>query len=363
VCDPEAPGGAGEFSWFELSCGPEHCDSALDLLGCHCEGLTMTMLADLLTPDDEPEGVSYGDGAIRLASTFGVEAPTSSPKAERGTPRGIGVLRFQPVELLAGEAWLISCWHPRRTFRGPSKVSEEPPGSPDQIFRGVVDRWLHGHTGGPGDLGLSVMHELSLGYRPACRQLMSWLEDWELSLYLDDEIDNHDELPELWSLMAVLRSWLNPLNRPGLRADLGKSWLPASDHAAVIEVDDRVDKALADLGKLSETLRQSFGLLHLEQTEEQRQHAEHIQRRFEIAAVTFLVPTLIVGFYGANTWVPGQGRHWGFWVMVAALLVLSVIALIAVVLLQRRTHEAAEKTREERKRMRAELLSGTRSPA
>jgi hypothetical protein len=313
------------------------------------------MLKDLLTPDDEPRGVSYGDGGIRLASTFSVETSRNDLKVERGTPQGIGLLRFQPVELLAGPDWLISCWHPMRTFRGPNKIGEEAPGSTDEIFRGVVDRWLHGRCGGPGDLGLSVMHELALTYRPASRELLTWLEDWELSLYLDDEIDNRDQLPELWSLMAVLRSWLTPLNRPGLRDDIGKSWLPASDHGAVIAVDGRVDKSLGELARLSETLRQSFGLLHLEQAEEQRQHTERMQRRVEIAAAAFLVPTLIVGFYGANTWVPGQGQHWGFWVMVMVLIVLSGVALLLVSLSQRRAAQAAARTIEERRRMRTEM--------
>jgi hypothetical protein len=361
LCEPAEPGATVGFPWFELSCGPETADAVLELLVSHCDGLTKGMLEDLLTPDDEPEGRPYGEGGIRLASTFGVEAVRLGQKVERGTPQGIGVLRFQPVELLAGEDWLITCWHPRRTFRGPAKVDQESPGSPDQIFRGAIDRWLNGHAGGPGDLGLSVMHELALGYVPACRELATWLEDWELSLYLDDQIDNHGDLPELWSLMAVLRSWLTPLNRPGLRADLGKSWLPATDHGAVIEVDDRVDKALANLAKLSETLRQSFGLLHLEQAEEQRRHTERMQRRIEIAAAAFLVPTLIVGFYGANTWVPGQGRHWGFWVMVGVLVMLSAVALVVVTVSQRRTRQVAERASQERKRMRTELLGATRS--
>jgi hypothetical protein len=81
-----------------------------------------------------------------------------------------------------------------------------------------------------------------------------------------------------------------------------------------------------------------------------------MQHRIEIAAAAFLVPTLIVGFYGANTWVPGQGKHWGFWVMVAALVMLSVASLAAVIVLQHRSREAAADLNSERLRMRSELL-------
>jgi hypothetical protein len=362
MCEVPDLGDAPGFPWFELACGPEGAAEVLALLGPLCDGLTIEMLEDLLTPDDEPKGIAYAEGAIRLASTFSVKALRPDLKVERGTPQGIGVLCFQPVELLATNDWLISCWHPRRTFRGPNKVDEQGPDSAERLFRGVTERWLHGRCGGPGELGLSVMHELALSYRPASRELLTWLEDWELSLYLDDDIDNRDQLPELWGLMAVLRSWLGPLNRPGLRDDIGKSWLPATDHDAVIAVDDRVDKSLAELSRLSATLRQSFGLLHLEQAEEQRQHTERLQRRVEIGAAVFLVPTLIVGFYGANTWIPGQNRHWGFWVMVTVLVVLSAFALLIVSLSQRRTKQAAERAKEERRRMRTEILDAS-SPA
>ena len=40
-------------------------------------------------------------------------------------------------------------------------------------------------------------------------------------------------------------------------------------------------------------------------------------------AAIFLIPTLIVGFYGANTWVPGQQRHCSFWVMVVVIITLT----------------------------------------
>jgi uncharacterized membrane protein len=201
--------------------------------------------------------------------------------------------------------------------------------------------------------------QLSLSYATAQRSLFQWLEDWELSLYVDDELDNQDELPELWGLMAVLRDWLGPLNRPGLHANIGKAWLPATDRAAVLDVDERVDHALKKLSELSDRLRQSFGMLHLEQAEQQREHRERMQRRFEIVAVVFLVPTLVVGFYGANTWVPGQGKHWGFWVMVGILVLLSLVALTVVVRMQRRAGRESETAGQQRRRIGNELLRGS----
>lgn len=346
------------FRWFELTCGGEEADTVLEALGGHCPGLTEPMLRDLLTPDERPEGARYEAG-IQLASSFGVIPWRPERQSERGTPQGVGVLRFQPVELLAGDSWLVTCWHPERIFQGSRRMDEDrPPGEADELFEAVAKRWQRNPGRLPGDIGISVMHELALTYAPTHRALHAWLEDWELSLYIEDDLDNREQLPELWGLMAVLRDWLNPLNKAGLRADLDKAWLPASNHDAVIEVDDRIDKALAALGRLSDTLRQSFGLLHLEQAEEQRRHSEQTQHRVELIAAAFLVPTLIVGFYGANTWVPGQGRHWGFWVMVGILLLVSLFAVAFVWRTQQRAKAAQKAAEEERKRMRDRLLRG-----
>jgi uncharacterized membrane protein len=342
--------------WFELACGAEEADDVLAAIGEHCPGLTEEMLEDLLTPDEQPEGKRY-DGGVRLASSFSVTSWRPDGHTERGTPNGVGVLRFQPVELLAAEGWLVTCWHPQRTFQGSKKLEEEaPPGDADALFEAVAARWKREPGQGSGDLGISVMHELALTYAPAHRALHVWLEDWELSLYTEDEFDHHDQLPELWGLMAVLRDWLNPLNKSGLRKDIEKAWLPTADHEAVIEVDKRIDKALEELGKLSDTLRQSFGLLHLEQTEEQRRHSERTQHRVELIAAGFLVPTFIVGLYGANTWVPGQGRHWGFWVMVLVLILLSLVVMSLVWRMQRQAEAAEREAAAERRKMREELL-------
>jgi CorA-like Mg2+ transporter protein len=350
--------GMGEdFPWFELVCGAEQVDAVFAAIGAHCPGLTKGMLEDLLTPDEKPEGVRY-PGDIRLASSFGVEAWRPEKTVDRGTPQGVGVLRFQPVELLASEGWLITCWHPQRIFQGSRKADEQPPGEVAELRETVAARWKRRPGEVPGDLGVSIMHELALTYAPAHRTLSAWLEDWELGLYIDDDVDNHDQLPELWGLMAVLRDWLNPLNKAGLRADVEKAWLPVSDHEAVVAVDERIDKALEGTGRLSETLRQSFGLLHLEQSEEQRKRGEQVQRRNERLAAAFLIPTFVVGLYGANTWVPGQGRHWGFWVMLVVLIVFSMLVVWKIARDHERTEAEFRAAQEERRRKREELLRG-----
>jgi Mg2+ and Co2+ transporter CorA len=91
-----------------------------------------------------------------------------------------------------------------------------------------------------------------------------------------------------------------------------------------------VDRALSEIRHLADTMRDTFQVLSARLLEEQRDRREQLQRRIEIAAAAFLVPTLIVGFYGANTRVPGQGTWQGFWGMVVALVVLSALSVAAV---------------------------------
>jgi hypothetical protein len=350
----------GEICWFDLVGKPEAAPRLFATLKPLCPGLTEDTLVDLLTPDEQPAGCSYEEGEIKLASTFSVRAERLEAKSERGKAQGAGVLVFEPIELLAGDGWLLTCWHPTRTFSGAELVAEGQPESADSAIEVAAREWPASNGKTAGDLGVLIMEELALTYNVANWELKKWLEDWELSLYVEDELDNPDELPQLWGSMAVLRDWLTPLNRPGLRSHLDRAWLPATDHKRVIAVDDRVDRALDNLSDLSNLMRASFSVLHVQMAEDERTRKEATQHRVELFAAIFLVPTLVVGFYGANTWVPGQGQHWGFWVMLVALLLLSAMAVGVVFRWQRREAEAARHLEQERQRVREEMIGNLR---
>jgi hypothetical protein len=318
-----------------------------EFLGPHCEGLELEMLTDLLNPDEIPESRRWQDGEVRLASSFAVHSPaawTALKERKAFTPSAEAV--YEPVELLAGKDWLVTRWHDACLYRGAGLLEHGlAPVSRDGVRAAVEKRWACRRQGSPGDLGVLVMHELALTYAPTHRRFLAALEEWELKLYESDgeprdlSKDQH-QLDDLWGARARLRDWLNPLNVPGLRGDPDKAWLPATDHKAVIAVDERVDKALAALSKLGDTLRSSFHLLHIQKAEAQRDRNEELQRRVERLATIFLIPTLIVGFYGANTWVPGQQRHWGFWVMVGVMAALTCLGVAWLRVVHRRRDSA-----------------------
>ena len=330
---------------------PDLPERLLPDLNAYCEGqLDVAMVADLLNISDKREGARYHHGEVRSISTFAVEAKRRTrPENGREVADG-GELVIQPLELLAGPGWLVAFWHPPRNYRGAS--AEGPPREPrppEDLIHAVEARWVRGGGRSSGDLGVMIVHELGLGYRPATFAIRSWVEEWELRLYLEDQLDRGG-LERLWGSMATLREWIQPLNRPGMAGDPDKAWFAeVSDDRLLVEADDKcVDRALMELRDLADVLRADFNVMSARLLEEQRERREQLQRRVEIGAAAFLVPTLIVGFYGANTELPGGGTWWGFWVMVVVLVTLSAVAVAAVWAWQRKDR-AAEAGRAERR--------------
>ncbi len=321
-----------EILWCDLGSisGPA---LALKALEPFCPGLELAMLRELMTPDRLPEDREWYDGEIKLASTCAL----AFERHEDGHTEDGSVI-VQQVELLASETWLLTSWHESRRL---ADVDHSMLASDivdrQECVEAVERRWRAGNGATAGDLGVLVMHELALTYAPAERELRAVLEDWELRLYegyrtSEELTDQREALRRLWRLRAVLRDWVAPLNRPGMSLDLDKVWLPASDHAEAIKVDDRVDRMLENLATLGEALRSSFHLVHLEEAERERDRREQVQRQVELVAAIFIVPTFIFGLYGANTWLPGQGTRLGFVIMV---LVVVSVTLGSIVLLQR----------------------------
>jgi CorA-like Mg2+ transporter protein len=305
----------------------------LDVLRRLCPGLTSKMIAELLDEEEFCEASTYEDGAIKVITTCAVSAESPEPQTGAST----GWLIVEPVELLAGRTWLVTCWHQPRAYTG--RRQPRPGGDPGdclEVFEAVGARWrpTRGSTG--GDLGIQIMQQLALGYARAHRAVYRWLEEWEMNLYehrldsLDLIEQERDALRRLWGLRASLRDWISPLNRPGLRLDLNEAWLPARDHDAVIALDERIDKVLSALARLGETLRGSFQLLHLQQHDLERDQITRRQQQIEVAAAIFLAPTLVVGLYGANTWLPGEHRQWGFWIMLAIVVVMTSVTLFLI---------------------------------
>ena len=160
------------------------------------------------------------------------------------------------------------------------------------------------------------MHELTLTYGPCERELGALLEEWELRLYdgstpRGEIAEQRRALRELWQLRAHMRDWIAPLNRVGISLDVNRAWLPCSDQAEAAAVDDRIDRVLRNLAELGVALRSSFHLLHLEEHERERERREGMQRRIEIMAAIFLIPTFVFGLLRGQHLAPRSGSRVG----------------------------------------------------
>jgi Mg2+ and Co2+ transporter CorA len=123
------------------------------------------------------------------------------------------------------------------------------------------------------------------------------------------------------------------------------------DHATTARFRVRHQGALAD------SIRTSFNMLHHQLEDESRNRREENQRRLEVLAAAFLVPTVIVGFFGANTWLPGDNGHSAgsvaaFVIMIAALVILTIGAVSCLVMSRRRQRADEQRLAEERKQLR-----------
>lgn len=343
-----SPDGRDLLRWFDLpdarTVRPAQILSALSPL---CGGqLTDAMVSDLLSPDPRPAVKRYDvERDIRVVSAFGVRALESDEGVERGSRTKAGVIEFSPVEFLVGSNWLITCWQERDIYRGASRVAEKPPRPLSDLPTEVERCWRTGEFTTAGDLATLILHELGLGYAPACRTLDVWLEEWELDFYRRSEHVDKETLLEVRGAAAILRDWLSPMNPSGLRQDPAKAWFPGitgtQEHGGYkksLDIDDRIDRSLAGLHGFGDRIRDSFDLLQLRQAEQQRDREENFQRTISIGGAVILVPTLVAGIAGSNTWVPYEHRVPGFLVMIVLMTALASVAWFWI----RRMHRGNE---------------------
>ncbi len=98
-----------------------------DQLGEWCPGLDEEMVRDLLRQDIQPKVETYGDerDGVRSVSAVAVIArELPDPDDFDGVTEQ---LVFQMVEMVVGDGWIVTCWHPSRVFSGTSGRRRGPP--------------------------------------------------------------------------------------------------------------------------------------------------------------------------------------------------------------------------------------------
>ncbi|MEA2471573.1 MAG: CorA-like Mg2+ transporter protein, partial [Thermoleophilaceae bacterium] len=220
------------------------------------------------------------------------------------------------------------CWHRSKRYHGAEEIAEGAPEGRDEVVRGVETWWRQGGLSTAGDLATLILHELVLTYPSASRVMNSWLEQWELDFHRRFDKTERHTLIDVRSLLAELEERLVAIEHP--EADASESWFTGltSDKWAE-RVQRLMDRSLKDVASIHGTLRASLDLLAVHATAQQLRLAqdqakgqERLQTALALVTSVLLVPTFIAGFFGANTEVPGQGKWWGF-VLMVILMVLG----------------------------------------
>lgn len=335
--------------WFEVDNLKTSPSAVLEALNESCDfQLTEAMISDLFQVDPVAGVKRYSESpSVRSVSAVKVQAWESDLGTEDTNRSKVGVLAFQPVEFLVGERWLISCWQEQEVYRGTTRVETRDAEDLHELKEAVASRWQNCKLESSGDLGTVILDTLAQSYALARRQLYAWLEAWELDLYEDPDDIEEVTLVELRAAGALFRDWVDPLNRSGMREDPSKAWFPGvskEGHGVAIRADDRIDDTLADLAKFRDTLRSTFELAqassHAKQVriaEESQEHGLAFERTLTKWATILLVPTFVTSFYGANEKLPLQeAGYWGTAAMIAAMIVLTAVALAVLSIYQNR---------------------------
>jgi hypothetical protein len=141
--------------WVDLGGGVLRDSEALALLNPVCaRELTTRMVRDLITPARYPAGRSYDAGRIAITAGF----RTRHVARENGDVTSL----FEPVHLLAGEDWLLSCWLPPRVYRGLDDESGGDGEAATELYDAVARAWPASGGETAADLAEAAHRELAV---------------------------------------------------------------------------------------------------------------------------------------------------------------------------------------------------------
>lgn len=151
--------------WVDVGGAGLEIGEVLALLNPICHGqLEKRMVRDLIKPERFAAGGSYRNSEISITSAFRIR-----DRAQDAEANGDGDFSsvLEPVQLLVGEDWLLSCWHSPRRFRGMGNASRNGAGASDGLYPEIAQRWPTSEASTAAGLAALVKRELAVanGYR------------------------------------------------------------------------------------------------------------------------------------------------------------------------------------------------------
>lgn len=315
-----------------------------------CPGLTTAMVHDLLVRDLGPTVVTYsaGDEPVRRVT---VPAAVAFDRPDPNAPDGRSErVLIWTVKILVGDGWMVTCWHPGRELEAGLSRDGEP--TVRVLAESYVARLRSAWTARPevmrtsSDLGLALATELVRTYIGSQGAFERWTADWEVRVF--GSLNGADRLDVLKGASREISNYLylNAEIRRGLSAFLhgqfatsDEQWFPRvtrdgeSAPAAVADLTQAAYGVREDYERIATNIRVNMDALMLQLAAAEHDHATRGAEMVELVSALILVPGLIVGFFGANTWLPGGGTTFGF---IAMLALMAGSSLLVLTLLRRR---------------------------
>jgi Mg2+ and Co2+ transporter CorA len=320
-------------------------EDAEKALGRMCgAAMTRTIVDDLLSADARPKTVRFDDEGVRLVATIHVTAEEHEGSADPERASKAGGLVFRPVELAVGDRWVVIARHKGGVYRAASEVGQCDPLALERLIAAVEPAWRQREAANAADFGMLVLDAIASSYRPAHRELYAWLESWELDFNDRLHATEQETLKDIRGLLTLMRVRLTALSPANDRP--ADAWFEgALDDEAALSLDRKLERSLRQLDETSEALRSSLQVLttagtaeQLRLAQDQRERAKQLDERITLITSLLLVPTLIVGIYGANTMLPGRD-HWAGFAVMCVLIVLSAIVTLWLIRRARRNDE------------------------
>lgn len=340
---------------------PDYIESRVqevaERLGPWCPGLDEEMVRDLMMQDVQPKVETYSDrkDGLRGVSVVGVIA-RENPGDDHDSDGVSEQLVFQMVEIIVGDHWIITCWHPSRLFVGSTEAPMSYPILREPFLGHVRHRWLREQPAGAtarvktsGDLGMYLARSLVDTYDASHRMMERWVSSWEVAFYKSLSSKEKaaalkeaaGEISNLLSMVGEFRRRLTAFEHARW-STTDKSWFPnltdrdedaateSEESTQVVALANTIGAAETNFNLLAENIRADINLLMLQSTATQQESTERLQGYLGKVTGLVLVPTLVAGLFGANTELPGGGHWLGFELMVVLMIVSAVVVYLAI---------------------------------
>ena len=320
-----------------------------------CPGLEEEMVRDLLRQDVQPKVETYGDENDGVRGISVVAVIARELPGNEGDSDGVSEqLLFQVVEMIVGDGWIITCWHPSRVYTGTDEHRPRRSILREPFLSHVRHRWFNDDVGPgkpqktSGDLGIYLARAFVDTYGASHRMMERWIEGWEVDFYRcltgDQRAESLKEAAgEISNILAMTGEFRRRITafEHARWTTTDKSWFPNVADRNSAEPDDSqagqvgglaksLETASANLALLSGDIRADMDLLMLQTTAAQQESTERLQGYLAKVTGLVLVPTLVAGLFGANTRLPGGGSWMGFEIMLLLMLVSAVAVYLVI---------------------------------